>query len=177
MRMWRSDKKAFFQKHPVPWWKFFWKKTQCTLPSHLKSSILKLFLKYAGFLSDISMGSIQATLRGKPAHFLVTRPWVAGATLGLLSTTTMDSNPRVAPANMHKQHTCDTHPCGLQNHVTEQLYGLTCAPYLPHGCSAALRPSNNTTTWIFTTKFGGKWALYHRGEQFLPFCVISAGHI
>ena len=139
-------KRRSFRSIPCHGGDIFDKKTQCALPNHLKSSILKLFLKYAGFLSDISMGSIQATLRGKPAHFLVTRPWVAGATLGLLSTTTMDSNPRVAPANMHKQHTCDTHPCGLQNHVTNQLYGLTCAPYLPHGCSAALRPSNNTTT-------------------------------
>ena len=43
---------------------------------------MKLFLKYAGFLSDISMGSIQATLRGKPAHFLVTRPWTTGANPG-----------------------------------------------------------------------------------------------
>ena len=177
MRMWRSDKKAFFQKHPVPWWKCFWQKTQCALPNHLKNSILKLFLNMQTSFNDISMGSIQATLRGKPAHFLVTRPWITGATPGISSMHVLEEVPGVAPATMYKKHTCDTHPCGWQNHVTKQLYGLTCAPYLPHGCSAALRPSNNTPTWIFTTKFEGKWAPYHRGEQFLPFCVISAGHI
>ena len=80
----------------------FDKKTQCALPNHLKSSILKLFLKYTGFLSDISMGSIQATLRGKPAHFLVTRPWTTGGTLGILSVHIIEKIPRVAPANMHK---------------------------------------------------------------------------
>ena len=53
---------------------------------------------------------------------------------------------------------------------------LACAPQLPRGCSDALRPSNNTPTWIFIPKFGRKWAPYHRGEHFPPFCVISAYH-
>ena len=176
MRMWRNGKKAFFQKHPVPWWWYFWQKTQCALPNHLKNSILKLFLNMLASFNDISMGSIQATLRGKPAHFLVTRPWTTGATPGISSIHILKEVPGVAPATMQKQHTYDTHPCGLQNHVAKQLYGLTCAPYLPHG-SAALRPSTNTPTWIFITKFGGKWAPYQRGEQFPPFCVISADHI
>ena len=53
---------------------------------------------------------------------------------------------------------------------------LACAPQWPRGCSDALRPSNNITTYISTTKFGEKRAPYHRGDHFPPFCVLSAHH-
>ena len=50
---------------------------------------------------------------------------------------------------------------------------MACAPQWPRGCADALRLSNNTPTWIFTTNFGGKWASYHRGDHFPQFCVFQ----